>query len=317
MLELLLAAILAQCGNGVVDPGENCFSCPEDAACGFCENCFNGQCVVVPFCTCGNGSPDFGETCENCPSDVQCPDGEDCVEGKCVVKCITSTQPMEIVFLMDVSGSMFDEGLLLCESITAVEAELESLGLDVTVHLFSIWQLGWNPDYFPCLTGTVLDATGVGLHQESWGPATVAIADLFLWSAPTRIIVPMSDEGPFEGNPCNDPGDDRDSITDAIAASNANGVFVSPIMGSGTGPCPMQLAQDLADGTGGLLGVPGVSIPDAIVTLVQDTLCPCVMDLNGDGFVGIVDFLLLLANWGEYGIEDLLSLLEHWGLCDG
>jgi len=328
MLELLLAAILAQCGNGVIDPGENCFNCPEDVVCNFCENCFDGECIKVPLCTCGNGFPDPGENCETCPSDVQCLDGEDCVGGKCMVKCVPSTQPMEIVFLMDVSGSMNDEGLLLCESITSVEAELESLGLDVTVHLLSIWQFGWETNFFPCLTATVLDVTGVGLHQESWGPATTAMADLFPWSAPTRIIVPMSDEGPFQGNPCNDPGDDRDSITDAIAAANANGVFVSPIMGSGAGPCTVGLGQDLADGTGGLLGVPGVDIADAIVTLVQDTLCPCVLDLNGDGMVGITDFLALLAAWGPnpghpadfdgddiVGITDFLLLLASWGPC--
>ncbi len=49
---------------------------------------------------------------------------------------------------------------------------------------------------------------------------------------------------------------------------------------------------------------------------------------DGDGNVGIVDLLALLAQWGGPGscdieeddgvvnIEDLLELLEHWGSCD-
>ncbi len=51
-------------------------------------------------------------------------------------------------------------------------------------------------------------------------------------------------------------------------------------------------------------------------------------DLDGDGIVGIVDFLALLANWGtcergccladldidgDVGITDFLILLGHWG----
>jgi hypothetical protein len=58
--------------------------------------------------------------------------------------------------------------------------------------------------------------------------------------------------------------------------------------------------------------------------------CPptCPWDLNGDGFVGINDLLILLAAWGPnpghpadfngddfVGINDLLALLANWGLC--
>ena len=55
----------------------------------------------------------------------------------------------------------------------------------------------------------------------------------------------------------------------------------------------------------------------------------CVGDLDGDGMVGIVDFLALLGDWGscpvlpsdidedgEVGISDFLILLAAWGPCD-
>ncbi len=57
-----------------------------------------------------------------------------------------------------------------------------------------------------------------------------------------------------------------------------------------------------------------------------DSACPA--DLDGDGSVGILDLLALLAAWGTdpggppdfdgdgtVGILDLLTLLANWGAC--
>ncbi len=62
--------------------------------------------------------------------------------------------------------------------------------------------------------------------------------------------------------------------------------------------------------------------------LSRSSLTPCHADLEGDGNVGIVDFLDLLAAWGtdpggppdfdgdgDVGITDLLQLLGAWGPC--
>lgn len=59
-------------------------------------------------------------------------------------------------------------------------------------------------------------------------------------------------------------------------------------------------------------------------------LADCTGDVDGDGEVGITDFLILLANWGpnaghpadidgdgEVGITDFLALLGNWGPCQG
>jgi len=73
--------------------------------------------------------------------------------------------------------------------------------------------------------------------------------------------------------------------------------------------------------------------PDAIVGGFVDGgsnsfVCPCPADLDGDGAVGINDFLELLAAWGPnsghpadldgdgiVGINDFLDLLAAWGPC--
>jgi hypothetical protein len=55
-------------------------------------------------------------------------------------------------------------------------------------------------------------------------------------------------------------------------------------------------------------------------------VCSCPVDLDGDGTVGISDFLLLLASWGQtgvpadfdgggVGVTDFLILLANWGPC--
>ncbi len=57
--------------------------------------------------------------------------------------------------------------------------------------------------------------------------------------------------------------------------------------------------------------------------------CDCPADVDGDGAVGITDFLALLAAWGSnpghtadidndgvVGILDFLTLLSDWGPCD-
>jgi hypothetical protein len=69
----------------------------------------------------------------------------------------------------------------------------------------------------------------------------------------------------------------------------------------------------------------GQVLPDRITITA---LAPCAADLDGDGTVGITDFLDLLAAWGPnpghpadfdgdgmVGINDFLELLANWGPC--
>ncbi|MHC4414589.1 MAG: hypothetical protein ACYS0G_04830 [Planctomycetota bacterium] len=71
------------CGNGVPDPGEDCANCPQDVPCQPDEECVGGVCQPL----CGNGVPDPGEDCATCPQDVPCPPGEECVGGVCQPLC--------------------------------------------------------------------------------------------------------------------------------------------------------------------------------------------------------------------------------------
>ncbi len=210
--------------------------------------------------------------------------------------------------------------------ISQVQSELEALGLSLTVTLLGIAGNPGGP--FDCLTDNVNDLLGSNLQLEAWGPATAVVAAGFAWTTSSRVIVPISDEGPYNGDPCDDPGPDRDAIENAIVVANENGVIVSPIAGTGIGgeECVATLGQDLAAGTGGtwhLSTDAGLAV--AIFDLVTAAACTCTGDLNGDGVIGIADFLLLLGAWdtpggdldgdGDTGISDFLILLSLWGPC--
>ena len=68
-------------------------------------------------------------------------------------------------------------------------------------------------------------------------------------------------------------------------------------------------------------------IDDAVIE-VTTFACACPSDVDGDGVVGVLDFLQLLAEWGPcagcasdvdgdgtVGVLDFLALLADWGPC--
>lgn len=69
----------------------------------------------------------------------------------------------------------------------------------------------------------------------------------------------------------------------------------------------------MIDGWAGDGDVGGYSVTVEGVSFIKEVPCP--WDLDGDGLVGILDFLLLLSNWDIYGIVEFLDLLASWGPC--
>ncbi|MBN2067658.1 MAG: right-handed parallel beta-helix repeat-containing protein [Candidatus Diapherotrites archaeon] len=87
--------ICTECGNGEIDSGENCSTCPADVQCAQEEQCCSGTCTT-PACNtdteCGTG-----QTCTNagtcnaacttptqgCSTSADCQAGEECCSGQC------------------------------------------------------------------------------------------------------------------------------------------------------------------------------------------------------------------------------------------
>lgn len=98
---------------------------------------------------------------------------------------------------------------------------------------------------------------------------------------------------------------DNLAIDQASAVAVANGVFVSPIVGTGASAAVTVLAEELAAATGGQAfssSKPSLDISDSIVELVLSAckLVPkCALgDLNCDGSVNAADLAILLGSWG-------------------
>jgi len=223
-----------------------------------------------------------------------------CVNGACMNLPIPGCVPCkvsyshcpiaEIVFIMDTSGSMRDEATALCSVMNNLESELASIGITAIPIPLGITQTPGGA--FDCLFDSVVSFFGDVVPgplptcpfpngsspYESWGPATAIVAEYYPWrTGTTRIIVPISDEGPCNGSRpegCNDPGDDRDSITNAIAVATARGVIVSPIAGTSSDACVINLGTAIAAATGGHLYQtkdPMVDFKDSIISIIQQT----------------------------------------------
>ena len=90
---------------------------------------------------------------------------------------------------------------------------------------------------------------------------------------------------------------------------------------------PVSLTVPVSAGTYWLVVAPLVFTDEAAcgTAYTPRASVPCPADLNGDGVVNAVDFLLLLAAWGTPGGDtngdgttdavDFLFLLSHWGPC--
>ncbi len=183
--------------------------------------------------------------------------------------------PVDVVFVMDTSGSMDDEFQALCGQISSVVSQLQSMGISVNYRILGITETR------SCATQTVQGLVPGGRVNdlEDWAPAVSDLSGSYSWQpGHTRLIIPMSDEGPEDGDPVNDPGDDRDAINVAISLAKANQVVVSPVLGSGheSNPAIANLAGALASATGGQVfesSDPASDLADGISDLIGAAAC--------------------------------------------
>lgn len=218
----------------------------------------------------------------------------------------------EIIFIVDTSQSAQSQAI--CSLISDVLSNLQGAGANVQSRILRI--LGTADPAFSCVNGAVCELLDhppivgpwvcppIG-NQKDWGMATAGIAANYRWAdGVVRIIVPVFLEAPRNGDPCNDPGDDRDIISQAIGSATANHVIVSPIALEGAQSCARELAIALSAATGGVtadfqtaLNVLPASIESAITQrCIPHHDCnengipdECEPDTDGDGVIDTCD----------------------------
>ena len=142
----------------------------------------------------------------------------------------------EVLFIMDTSGSMWDETEVLCSKINDIVTGLQNQNINIEYKILGITEnYACTTDYvYSIVTNPTVN------HYEDWGPAVEDVANQYSWkSGYARIAIPISDEGAENGNSWNSYDDD--AIDRAKLAAKANTVGVIPIVCSG-------YYQDILDG---------------------------------------------------------------------
>ena len=186
---------------------------------------------------------------------------------------------VNVVFLMDTSGSMDDEFQALCNRIDRVVSDLQDQDITVQYEILGITQNKL------CAADNVANRfpNAAADTPEDWGTAVADVAGNYPWrEGYTRLVIPVSDEGPADGDPAEDPGADREIIDAAIRAAQAQQVIVSPVLGTFISENPAnqtaieRLASDLAQATGGQLfssTEPASDLAEGISSLIGSAAC--------------------------------------------
>jgi uncharacterized repeat protein (TIGR01451 family) len=173
---------------------------------------------------------------------------------------------VDLVFILDTSVSMADEWENLCDIVSEIITDVNS-GYDLKAHIIAIGgqppvSVTCTPEIWTASEACPNDSSG---PLEQWGPGVEYWAEHEPWrNCSTRIIMPVSDEGPFCG--CGYPiagtnQDDIDSIEAAISAAKNNHVIVYP-----------------------LEGLPGLDIPSECTDGVDALMDHLAIETNGQRF---------------------------------
>lgn len=186
-----------------------------------------------------------------CPGDPHDCDGKICKQDA-VVGLFYPIKRVDLVFVVDMSGSMDVERGVLPDVITEVTDRLEEWGVDVEHTTKNL-------------------PFGTASTNECWAPGTEWVANYHPWRPDSqRIVLPVSDEGAYKGDPCYD---DAPYINRAVTAANNNEVTVLGLYGDEPEACVISEMIDISSRTGGSahLFKDKDTVVDAIINAVK---CP-------------------------------------------
>ena len=139
---------------------------------------------------------------------------------------------VDIIFAMDSSGSMDNEAEALENAITSTTQTLTS-DFDLSTKLWSItdeldyYNVNFTSSVYDQITNSTINS------YEDWGPAVYDLSSKYTgWrNGAVKIVVPLSDECPEDGDYCYQ--NDTDIANKARLAADAADVKVLPIISTG------------------------------------------------------------------------------------
>jgi len=164
------------------------------------------------------------------------------------------TPTVDLIFILDTSGSMSDEASSLQSAIQNIESSLASnSNFNINFKTLAIYP---RYDYTcnVCESSVYETIPNSTVNQyEDWGPAVYDMATKYTgWNTGAiKVLVPISDEGPQDGEPVDSA--DKAIAQQAAKAAQDNDVYVIPVLGNGAGSDVENLATIIAGRTGKVL----------------------------------------------------------------
>jgi hypothetical protein len=194
-----------------------------------------------------------------------------------------STQKVDLVVLIDTSGSMSDEASQLSSAAdAAVTAAKNKCAGDLRVEYLGLGGVWAGTKFVKSLetyltgigvpAGNIASTQGTGDLQENGARGIEDLAKFFDWrSGAQRAIFYLSDEGLEGGN----PQDSADVIEadKAIAAANSANVKVFTYAGTGILPSTQSEYARVSSGTGGQAFVNPVASLGGFQTVLENIIC--------------------------------------------
>ncbi len=158
---------------------------------------------------------------------------------------------IDLVFVVDTSGSMWDEWATLPGIIQGLADTLAQAGIDLHLKVYALGAKYGNIPDTEVLTKGIFNGNVVNITSECWGPGTAWVAEYYQWRAGAyRIVIPISDENCYQGG--GQDQNDLKSIAEAVQYCQRNAVEAYPFHGfSDTSQSVKDEMKILADGTGG------------------------------------------------------------------
>jgi YD repeat-containing protein len=179
---------------------------------------------------------------------------------------------VDIIFIVDTSGSMDDEARALFDSIDRVVSNLSSI-LDIDTKLWGITETKWELD--SNVNENIKNPTSNNI--EDWGPAVYDVVSKYDgWrDGAIKIVIPISDECPEDGDDCD--SEDEKIIKLARDEADRNGVHVLPIIGGSPQHIDLyskikQLASSLSTEDGKIIVTSSEIFADEMEDVIEDII---------------------------------------------